>query len=103
MTEYSSDSDTLDLKSYKIIALEGLSTAGYLWEYEVSNQKIIKVEDIPNTDRSKINSDVCGTSYDELFKITAIGLGTTTVLFRQVRPWEISPPIKKHMVTITVV
>lgn len=102
MTLLTSESDTVELKSSKIIQLNGLGTCGYLWGYETDANGIVDITQIyPKVDRP--NELAPGTSINEFFELRAVGVGVVNITFKQRRPWVDEEPHAEHVATITVI
>ena len=60
-------------------------TTGFKWEYEISNENVIKEEDY---DFEEPKGNVPGASGIEVWTFEAVSKGTTEVLMEYSRPWE---------------
>ena len=68
------------------LSLTSLSTAGYLWSYDIENKDIIEIKGVENLNSKP--DDAVGRSADENFEVIGKNTGTTKVVFSQRRPWE---------------
>lgn len=68
------------------IILPGLGTAGFQWFFKVDDEHCVEVKPYDYTVDSMRRD--AGTSNDEVFLITGIAPGRTTVTFEQRRIWE---------------
>jgi len=82
------------------IQLEGNATTGYLWDYKIKNEWILKAEFskyIPNDappkseDGRKTKNATVGLGGKYIAEFSVIGNGVTSLSFRYKRPWEDTP------------
>jgi predicted secreted protein len=69
-----------------VVRLKGLSTTGYEWVYENSNEKMAGVQKTFDEQPDALKRT--GASAIEVFTITALHAGEAVLTFRQVRTWE---------------
>lgn len=88
-------------KSY-IVRLKGLTTAGYVWEYQVDGPEgVVRITN--ELTLSPGEAPPVGASADELFSVEAFAPGTVTIRFKQRRPWEKeSPPAEVYVLKVHV-
>lgn len=60
-------------------------TTGFKWEYEISNENVLKEEDY---DYEEPKGDVLGASGIEVWTFEAVDRGETEVRLEYSRPWE---------------
>jgi len=75
-------------------------TTGFKWEYEISNENVIKEEDY---DFEEPKANVPGASGIEVWTFEAVDKGTTEVRMEYSQPWE--DGLKKewtYTITVTV-
>jgi len=75
-------------------------TTGFKWEYEISNDNVLKEEDY---DFEEPGSDVPGAAGVEVWTFEAVEKGTTEVRMEYSQPWE--GGLKKewtYTITVTV-
>lgn len=100
----SSALSTIRLKTgeqYSLV-LKGRLTAGYQWTFAAVAEDIIsiskKVKAQPGNEGKRP-----GASADEMFVITALQKGKTTVHFKQLRIWETdSKPLEEKIITVII-
>ena len=90
---------SLHIGEQYIVALAGLATAGYEWQYSCTNSPLLLIEKSikPVSSNSRI-----GSSAEEIFTITAIGKGLARIHFVQVREWEKNEPADEKILVITI-
>ena len=81
------------------VALPGLATAGYEWQYSCTNSPLLLIEKSIKPISS--NSPI-GSSAQEIFTITASGKGIAQIHFFQVRAWEKKQPADEKFLDITI-
>ena len=89
------------------IVLDEASTAGYVWNYEVSEDGVISMtesyDDPMKRAADTIPPPVGGFS-KKIFKINGLKSGKVKLRFYQVRPWELNEaPIKEKFFIVKVV
>lgn len=97
-----SEIHNLELKTSTVIRLTGLSACGYLWQYDIDHPSIIEVKHAADP-YEKIDYLGIGSSLDEIFSVSGIGVGTATIKFAQIRPWMDEAPYATHLVKVTVI
>jgi predicted secreted protein len=71
------------------ISLNYLGLSGYIWDYTIDNENVVRVEKINNTvGAAVISGEISGGTADENFMIHAVEQGNATILFQQCRSWE---------------
>lgn len=89
------------------MALDEASTAGYVWDYEVSEDGIINIiefYDKPMKDTADTIPPLVGGFSKKIFKITGLKPGKVKIRFYQVRPWEANErPIEEKFFRVKVV
>jgi predicted secreted protein len=83
------------------IELEGLMTAGYVWEPEVVGDESI-AEVTKGRGQAGDPGVGVGASPAEVFTIKAIQPGKTRVRFTQRRPWDPAAQSDEHIVDLLV-
>ena len=83
------------------VVLEGLMTAGYLWQPEVVGDQSV-AEVFKAEDEVQCSTVAVGAGPAEVFTIRALKPGTTTVRFAQRRPWDPAPPAGEHTIDLRV-
>lgn len=68
------------------LSLTSLSTAGFIWSFEIENKDIIVIKQVEN--QKSTPEDAVGKSADEKFEIIGKNKGSTKIMFFQRRPWE---------------
>lgn len=89
------------------IALDEASTAGYVWNCEVSEDGVISMTesyDRPINSVADTTPPPIGGSSKKIFKINGLKPGKVKLRFYQVRPWESNEaPIEEKIFTVKVV
>ena len=83
------------------IALESNATTGYQWKFTKPLDKdmleLISASHVIN------NPKLIGSAGKQVWTITALKSGKTTIFFKYVRPWEKDkPPIKEESVRVVI-
>jgi len=89
-----------------LVKLNGLGSAGYLWDFAVEKgSTLLTVESVP-TEKTVIGSGAAPTSSSipSSFLIKALAPGQARVHFTLQRPWLVGKmaPIRDHLVEITI-
>jgi predicted secreted protein len=78
---------TLSINESFEVVLKGKGTAGYTWEYTLSQKDIVAVEEKKQA-AAKIAMPLPGSSLDEIFIVTAVKKGKVILHFSLIRSWE---------------
>jgi predicted secreted protein len=95
--------DTVELRvgDEHSVELEGLMSAGYVWEPELAGHE--SVVEVTKEEGEGNGPDLAvGSGPAEIFTIKALKPGTTTVRFAQRRPWESGSEADEHIVDLHV-
>ena len=87
------------------VTLQGLSTAGYIWQHEVNGDTfaVVVEEVLVEQSREQTSGSIKGGTEEVVFRILGIKPGLSTIRFRQVRPWEKDrPPLRWYTVGVQV-
>ena len=85
------------------IKLKGLGTAGYQWDYTISENKNIATVSKDFILPGNLTQKNVGASADEVFTITAIEKGIVNIFFFQKRSWEQNTnPINSRKVKVII-
>ncbi len=83
------------------IELKGGGTKGHQWVAFPETNKVISTE--RKYSEKGINKKLLGSSANEIFTITALGKGKTTLKIKQIESWKESPKsINEHVCKIVV-
>lgn len=72
-----------------VVQLKGKGTTGYQWIAFPKSKKIITVT--KSFSSKEIKKEIIGASANEVFTITAMQKGNTTLVLKQIKPWEKKP------------
>ncbi len=82
------------------VELEGVPTAGYVWELTIESRLGDVVELVARETRTP-GPSVAGGRAVQIFRFRAVGPGQGTLLFRYGRPWE-KAVTREHRVGVRV-
>lgn len=83
------------------IALESNATTGYLWEFTKPLDK--EMLELIRASHAINSPKFLGSAGKQVWTITALKAGKTTISFKYIRPWEKDkPPIKEESVIIVI-
>lgn len=81
------------------VSLDENGTTGYLWNYKIGDESIVKLEKSEFT--SSAPKGVAGAGGTRIFTFRAVASGKTTIVLNYARSWE-NAPIKTVTVTVEV-
>ena len=85
-------------EQYKV-ALPGLATAGYVWQYSCTNSPLLLIQ---KSIKPVSSNSPIGSSEEEIFTITASRKGIAQIHFFQVRACEKNQPAEEKILDIII-